>query len=74
MALSYDPATILGFALEWFDKHEHRRPRCTCSTNANVTETLSTAVHKPECPVYAFTQEGWRWATDWYYEMHNDGH
>lgn len=72
MSLGYDPATILGFALEWFDRNEHRRPRCTCSTKAEVTETLSTAVHKHDCPVYGFVQEGWRLSTDRYMELKRD--
>jgi len=72
MSLGYDPATILGFAVEWFEKHEDTRPRCTCSTNAMVTETLSTSVHKPDCPVYAFVRKGWEWGVDRYMEMKRD--
>lgn len=73
MALSYDPATIMGFALEWFDKHEDTRPRCTCSTVEWVTETLSTSCHKAECPVHGFVKKGWEWAVDRYMEMSAEG-
>lgn len=72
MALSYDPARILGYALEWFDKHEEQRPRCTCSTNAHVTETINSSIHKDGCPVRSFAVEGWRWAVDRYMEMQRE--
>ena len=74
MSLSYDPTTILGFALEWFERHEDQRPRCTCSTNQWVTETLSTSVHKETCPVYDFVRQGWHWGVDRYMEMQSDAH